>query len=189
MNSNNEQFQKIKNNPIKKMVLASLFMALGIILPFFTAGPELGSIFLPMHIPILLCGLICGPKYGLTVGLITPIFRSVLFGLPPMFPIALTMTFELAAYGFFIGLFYLMFPKKIGYVYASLAIAMLLGRFVYGAAAAIFYPMAGFNFSFEIFITAAFVTGLPGILIQITFIPIFFHYLMRANILPDFEQR
>ncbi|MCR3906362.1 MAG: ECF transporter S component [Tenericutes bacterium] len=188
MNTSNEKFQQLKSNPIKQMILASLFMAIGIILPFFVAGPELGSIFLPMHIPILLCGLICGPKYGLLVGLITPIFRSALFALPPMFPIAITMTFELAAYGFLIGLFYNIFPKKFGYVYASLGIAMLLGRFAYGASAAIFYPLAGFPFSFEIFLTAAFVTALPGIAIQIVFIPILFYYLIKANILPNFEQ-
>ena len=43
------------------------------------------------------------------------------------------MCFELGAYGLFAGLFYRLFPKKPGYIYVTLIIAMILGRIVWGA--------------------------------------------------------
>jgi thiamine transporter ThiT len=81
-----------------------MFVALGLILPFFTGQiPKVGSMMLPMHIPVLLCGLICGWKYGLMAGAVLPLLRSALFGMPPLFPTAAAMAFELAAYGFLSG--------------------------------------------------------------------------------------
>ena len=62
----------------KKLVLSALFIALGIVLPFFTGQvPQIGNMLLPMHIPVLICGFVCGAPYGLTVGLITPLLRSL----------------------------------------------------------------------------------------------------------------
>ena len=85
---------------LKKLSLSSMFLAIGLVLPFFTGQiPQVGSMMLPMHIPVLLCGLICGWKYGLMVGFVLPPLRSVLFGMPPLFPTGAAMAFELAAYG------------------------------------------------------------------------------------------
>lgn len=174
----------MKRNPIKEVAIASLMVAMGIVLPFLTASnPQLGSIFLLMHIPVLIAGLVLGPKYGLIVGMMTPILRSLLFTLPPLYPQALIMMFELGAYGFFIGLAYHHLPKRTIDVYASLFIALLLGRAVWGIAASIFYPLAGFNFSFQIFLKTAFVTSLPGLGIQIVLIPLVFIYLKRTRVL------
>jgi thiamine transporter ThiT len=87
----------------KKMVLSALFIALGLVLPFFTGQiPQIGSRLLPMHIPILLCGFVCGAPFGLAAGFITPLLRSLIFGMPPMMPTAVAMAFELAAYGLFV---------------------------------------------------------------------------------------
>ena len=61
---------------------------------------------LPMHIPVLMCGLICGWGYGGIVGFILPLFRYVLFGMPPIFPTGIAMAFELSTYGIVIGLIY-----------------------------------------------------------------------------------
>lgn len=175
---------KLSKNPIKEVVLASMFIALGIVLPFLTgSNPELGGIFLLMHIPVLIAGLVLGGKYGLIVGLITPILRSVLIGMPPLFPIALAMMFELGAYGLLIGLSYRFLPKNPLFVYVALLISLLLGRGVWGIAAAIFYPLAGFGFTFDKFLATAFVTGLPGIAIQVVLIPLLFIYLKRTHIL------
>ena len=81
---------------LKNMTLAALFLALGLVLPFFTGQiPQIGSMLLPMHIPVFLCGLICGWQYGAAVGFVVPLMRSVLFGMPPLFPTATAMAFEL----------------------------------------------------------------------------------------------
>ena len=192
----NEKLKNYKNNKekrdtmksskikIKDITLASMFIALGIVLPLLTgSNPELGSMFLLMHIPVLIAGLVLGGTYGLLVGMITPILRSVLVGMPPLFPVALAMMFELGAYGFFIGFSSKLLPKKSAFVYVSLLIALLLGRGVWGAAAAIFYPLAGFGFTFDKFLTAAFVTGLPGIAIQVVVVPLVYIYLQRTRLL------
>ena len=89
---------------LKKLVLSGMFLALGIVLPFVTGQiPQIGSMLCPMHIPVLLCGFICGWQYGLVVGLIVPVLRSMMFGMPPMFPTATAMAFELMTYGFLAG--------------------------------------------------------------------------------------
>jgi len=172
----------------KQMILASFFLALGIVLPYITGNIQiLGNRFLPMHLPVLLCGLICGWKYGLLVGIITPLLRAVLVGMPPLFPIAIVMSLELAAYGFFIGLFYKIFPKKFVYLILSLVLAMVAGRIVWGVAAYLIYPLAGFPFNLEIFIAGALLNAIPGIILQLIFIPMFLQSLIRTNTIPQFE--
>jgi thiamine transporter ThiT len=122
----------MKKTGVRNLVLAGLFLALGRVLPFFTGQiPAIGQRLLPMHLPVLLCGFVCGGPYGLIVGVLTPLLRSVLFGMPPMFPTALAMAFELAAYGLLAGLFYRLFPKKIGFAYLALVLAMIGGRVVW----------------------------------------------------------
>ena len=89
----------------RKLTYAALFLALAMVLPFLTAQiPEIGSMLSPMHIPVLLCGFLCGWPWGLAVGFIAPPLRSVLFGMPAMFPGAAAMAFELATYGAVSGL-------------------------------------------------------------------------------------
>lgn len=174
----------MKNKELKKIILASIFIAFGIILPFLTGNnQELGNMLSLMHIPVLLAGVLLGFKYGLIVGLITPILRSLIIGMPPMLPIALSMMFELAGYGFFIGLFYMLLPKKEINIQISLILAMLLGRVFWGIAAFIFYPMAGWNFSFKMFLNAGFVTSLPGIVLQLILIPILLVHLKNAGVI------
>ena len=91
----------------RKLTLSAMFMALGIILPMVTGHiQQIGNMLLPMHIPVFLCGLICGWQYGLVVGALLPLMRSVLFGMPPLYPVAIAMTFELAVYGAVSGALY-----------------------------------------------------------------------------------
>ena len=97
----------------------------------------------PMHIPALLCGFVCGWGWGLAVGFIAPLLRSVLFGMPDMFPTAVSMAFELAAYGLFSGLLYQLLPKKRSNIYVSLILAMLGGRIVWGIAMTIISGVTG----------------------------------------------
>ena len=89
-----------EHGKILKMVLAALFLALAYVLPFLTGQiPEIGSMLCPMHIPVLLCGFICGWQWGGVVGFVAPLFRSLTLGAPLFFPKAVCMAFELAAYG------------------------------------------------------------------------------------------
>ena len=117
----------------KKLVLAAMFLALALVLPFLTGQiPQVGSMLCPMHIPVLLCGFFCGWQWGLAVGLIAPILRSLTLGMPPMFPTALCMAFELAAYGAFAGFLYEKLAGRKFRVYLALIGAMVLGRAAWG---------------------------------------------------------
>lgn len=155
-----------------KITLSAMFIALGLVLPFLTGQiPTVGKMLLPMHIPVILCGFVCGLQYGLAAGFITPILRSLIFHTPPMMPTAFAMAFELAAYGLLCGLFYRILPKKVVYLYVSLVLAMLGGRIVWGVAMLIITGLSGSAFGFETFMSGAFLTAFPGIILQLVIIP------------------
>ena len=168
---------------VKKMILAAMFLAIGLILPFFTAQvKEIGDSLLPMHFPVMLCGLICGPWYGLSIGFILPFFRSFLFSMPPVYPNAVWMAFELAAYGSVIGLLYQKSPNKnIGSVYFSLITAMLFGRIVWGIAKTILLGIGGKTFGFQAFLAGGFFDAIPGIILQLILIPSIMILLQKNN--------
>ena len=84
----------------KKITLSAMFLAIGIILPFITMNiPVIGKMLLPMHIPVILAGFIIGPVYGALLGVLTPLVRSFMFGVPYFYPNAVSMAFELMVYG------------------------------------------------------------------------------------------
>ena len=158
-------------NQIRKIVLAGLMIALAIILPFATGQiPQIGSMLLPMHIPVLLCGFICGWKYGLAVGFIVPLLRSMMFGMPPMMT-AIAMAFELAAYGAITGSLYKVLPGKKVKVYISLIVAMIVGRVVWGLASLVIYGLTNAVFTWQIFIGGALLNAIPGIILQLIVVP------------------
>ena len=163
----------MKNSNIKNLALAAMFMALGLVLPFFTGQiPQIGKMLLPMHIPVLLCGLICGWKYGLAVGFVTPLLRSVIFGMPILYPMAIGMAFELMTYGFVIGFLYERSRWKcIFALYRCLIIAMLSGRIVWGIAQMILLGVGQNGFTYQAFIAGAFLNAIPGSIIQLVLIP------------------
>lgn len=155
------------------MVLAAFFLALAYVMPFLTGQiPEIGSMLCPMHIPVLLCGFICGWPWGLVVGFIAPLFRSLTLGMPPLFPVATCMAFELAAYGLVSGLMHKYLPKKKPFVYVSLISAMIIGRLVWGAAMFISLSINGGAFTFSAFLAGAITNAVPGIIVQIIIIPV-----------------
>lgn len=167
----------------KKIVLSGLMIAIGLVLPIVTMEiPDLGSALLPMHLPVLLCGFLCGWPWGLAVGLVLPVFRSLLFGMPPLFPTAVAMTFELAVYGFMTGLLYRRLPKRPQYVYVTLIAAMLAGRLVWGAVSYLLYGLAGSTFTMALFLGGAFAEALPGIVIQLILIPVLIFALKGAGL-------
>ena len=160
-------------NKIYKMVLAAMFLALALVLPFLTGQiQQIGNALCPMHIPVLLCGFLCGPFYGLMIGLIAPLLRFALFGMPQIMPIGIGMCFELATYGLVAGLLYKWLPKKKLYVYVSLIGAMLCGRVVWGIARVILLGLGQYEFGWKAFLAGAFINAIPGIILQIVLIPI-----------------
>ena len=125
-------------NQIRRLTLTAMFIALGYLLPFLTGQiPQFGTMLSPMHIPALLCGFVCGWQYGLVAGAIMPLLRSATLGMPYIFPDAVAMAFELAAYGCAAGLLYRALPKHIAFVYVTLVLSMLIGRAVWGLASAV----------------------------------------------------
>ena len=162
----------MKRSKLFKLVLSGLFLALSYLMPFLTGQiPEFGAMLCPMHIPVLLCGFFCGWHYGLAVGFIAPIFRALTLGMPPFFPTAICMAFELAIYGLVAGLLHKLFPKKKPFIYCSLIIAMLVGRVVWGIMMFIFVGIKGGAFTFSAFLADAFVNAWPGIVVQVVLIP------------------
>jgi hypothetical protein len=160
---------------IRKTALSAMFVAIGMVLPFLTGQiPEIGNLLLPMHIPALLCGYICGAPWGLAAGFLMPVLRSLIIGFPaPFFPRAIAMAFELATYGFLAGLLYRrLLPQKKYSIYLSLAISMVAGRIVWGIVQLI---CAGFDFqkfNLSIFWAGAFAEAIPGIVLQFALIPV-----------------
>ena len=168
---------------VKKLTLASVCIALCVVLPIaFHSIPDGGSIFLPMHIPVLICGMLCGWPYGLVCGLMGPLLSSAITGMPPaaMLP---AMMVECGTYGMVSGLMlkFVRTGKTYGDLYIALVTAMIAGRVLSGIAKAlIFMP----GISMTAWVTASFVTALPGIAIQLVFLPGVVCTLMKARVIP-----
>lgn len=169
----------------KKLTLSAMFIALGLILPFLTGQiPQIGNMLLPMHIPVFLCGLICGWQYGIVVGFILPVLRYMLFGMPVIFPTGIAMAFELAAYGFFAGFLYEHSRWHcIIALYRSLIISMLAGRIVWGIVEVIILGMSGGAFTWKMFLAGAFINAVPGIILQLILIPAVMVALNRTGLI------
>ena len=170
------------HNKILKLTYSALFLALAYVLPFLTGQiPEIGAMLCPMHIPAILCGFICGWPYGLAVGFVSPILRSLVLSMPPMFPTAVCMAFELATYGAVSGILHKAFPKKKIYILWSLIISMLAGRLVWGIAMYICMGINGGAFGLAAFVAGAFVNAVPGIIAQIIIIPVLVAVLEKTT--------
>ena len=170
------------NKHLLKTVLSALFLALAYVLPFLTGQiREIGSMLLPMHIPVLLCGFVCGWQYGLTVGAIAPLLRSFTLGMPLLFPSAVCMAFELAAYGAVAGVMHKLLPRKRAFIYCSLLSAMIAGRIVWGIA--MFLCLGTDGFTFAAFLAGAFTGAIPGIILQIVLVPAIVMLLDNPKIL------
>ncbi|MBQ7226293.1 MAG: nickel-dependent lactate racemase [Clostridia bacterium] len=163
----------MERKTLNKLILSALFLSLCLVLPFITGQiPDLGNLLLPMHLPVMLCGIICGFGYGGAVGLMAPFLRGLIFGMPPLYPTAIWMGCELAAYGLVIGLIYRLFKKKsLLSVYASLVCAMLCGRVVWGTVKSIVLGLGDKPFTFGMFITEGFIEAIPGIILQLILVP------------------
>ncbi len=171
---------------VRKLVLSAMFLALCMVLPFLTGQvPEIGSMLLPMHLPVLIAGFVLGAPYGALIGLIAPFLRFAIFGMPPVFPTGASMAVEMCVYGFSAGIFYRALPEKSAFVYVSLVLWMIVGRIVWGAAQYVFLMVNGSALTMKAFLAGAFVNAWPGIILQLVFVPAVVIALKKAKLIKD----
>lgn len=173
----------------KQLVFTALCISLGIVLPVTMHSiPNAGSVLLPMHIPVLLCGLICGWQYSLACGILTPLLSSLITGMPPA-PYLPGMILELAAYGLAAALIlkFVRTGKEFADICISLAGAMIVGRIVMGAANALIFRFG--EYSLSAWVAASFITALPGIIIQIIILPVIVQILRKAGVITSARAR
>ena len=176
----------MKNKKLQNLVLSAMFLGLGLVLPFFTGQiQQIGNMLLPMHLPVILCGFICGWKYGLVVGAVTPILRSAVLSMPVMYPSAIAMAFELAAYGFLVGfLFKNARWQCLKSLYRCLIISMLGGRVVWGIVMSVILGLGENGFTLTAFLTGAFLNAIPGIIVQLILVPAIMLALNKTHLVP-----
>lgn len=168
---------------VRRLTYAALFLALALVLPFLTGQiPQIGVMLSPMHIPVLLCGFLCGWPWGLALGFVAPLLRSVLFGIPVMFPGAVAMAFELAVYGGLSGYLRRKLPGTRPMIYAVLVISMIAGRIVWGVVRYLLAGLSGSAFTWQMFLSGAITSALPGIALHLILIPLLVIALERAGL-------
>jgi len=154
----------------RKLIHVAMFTALGVMLPIaFHLLGGVGSVFLPMHIPVLMAGLMLGIKGGLAVGLLTPVISCFATGMPPVMPFLPIITVELGVYGAVAGYSYR--QGKLPLLW-SLSGAMLAGRLAAMLVVAGMVMMLAVKLEPLTYIIGAISIGLPGIVIQLLFIPL-----------------
>ncbi len=164
---------------VKTLTYSGLFVALGVLFPqIFHLFGGVGTIFLPMHIPVLLAGFFLGAVPAALSGFLTVILSASLTGMPPV-PVLYFMMVEVTAYGFLAGLFYKKYKLN---VYVSLLLSMLLGRVALGVTVYILQPLLNLKLSPAVYMTNALVNGVPGIIIQLVFIPALVFALERVMV-------
>lgn len=169
---------------VKKACICSFCAALCYVLPLAFHAMALGMAFSPMHLPVLLCGLLCGWPYGAFCGIAGPVISS-LSGMPS--PAQLVhMVPELCVYGLAagIGMKLIRTGKTVLDIYLSLLPAMLLGRVVGGAVQAVFYLSTARSYSIALWASAYVVGTLPGAVLQLVVLPALVLGLTRARLIP-----
>lgn len=175
----------------RKIAGGGLMLAFGLVLPqiFHLSGiPQSGSIFLPMHIPVIMGGMLWGPVMGILLGVLCPVFSALLTGMPAMARLPY-MVCELAVYGLSAGLFYQTFGlcRKRGGIYLSLLIAMCAGRLAYGISLFTTLHILGVKNGGVMTAVTATTTGIPGILLQLIFIPVLVYSVQIGGILREYS--
>lgn len=178
-----------RNGAVYRLMISALLLALGLVLPFLTGQmPTLGQTVCPLHIPALLAGLTCGWSYGVALGLMLPILRSLLFGVPPLVSGAIPMAAELAVYALVCGLLYpALWPhmRRLPAILLAMVIAMAAGRIAGGAAKALVLGFTGGSFTFAMFISSYFVSNAIGAAIHLVVIPPVVLALEKAHLSPN----
>ncbi len=177
---------KTTNAKLARLLYSSMFLALAMLLPFLTAQIKpFGASLCPMHIPVILCGFICGPYWGMAVGISAPLLRSAMFGMPELMPSAVAMAFELAAYAFIAGVLYKKLNKNLFMYCVALITAMVAGRLVWGAVMfiLIFSGMAEGEIGFALIWARTVLASIPGIILQVVAIPVIINVLKKNRLI------
>lgn len=174
------------NKKFVNMLLSAMFLSIGLLLPFLTGQiQQIGNMLLPMHLPVILCSLVCGWQYGLAIGVILPIMRSLVFTMPVLYPSAIAMSFELATYGFLTGFLFVKARWQcIRSLYRCLITSMLAGRAVWGIAMLFLLGFKGEAFTLSTFISGAVINAVPGIILQLIIVPGVMLTLDRTHLRP-----
>ena len=171
------------NIKVQKLTASAVMLALCMLLPFVTGQvPEIGNMLCPMHIPVMLCGFLCGWQYGLLVGFTAPLLRSFIFAAPPLFPHAVSMAFELAVYGFMTGFLNKRLPQKTVFIYINLIISMISGRIVWGLVRLIIYGLGYSQFSVSMIVAGACAQAIPGIILQLILVQVIVIAMKRVSL-------
>lgn len=166
-----------EKNYVKRLVIAGLLLAIGVIIPyiFHTTGIP-GTVFLPMHIPVLLGGFLLPPHLAMLLGMLTPLLNSFISGMPVLFPMAIIMVFELGFYGLIASLLY---RKLKAPAFITLILSMIAGRMMAGVTVFVLAAFFALKLDPMTFIIGATTTGLPGIIIQLFLVPILIHAITK----------
>ena len=168
---------------VRRLTLSAMLLAVGLLLPFLTGQIQhIGNMLCPMHLPVFICGMVCGPMWGFIVGMVLPLLRSIVFGMPVLGPAAVCMAFELAAYGTVSGLLRSRLPKTLPMLFVSLIAAMLIGRLVWGVVCIPVYGFVSKSFTWQIFVSNGFMNAIPGMILQLIAVPAVVTALERAHL-------
>lgn len=181
----------MKKNALLPMTTTAVLLAVGMVLPMLLGHTQvLGQAISPLHIPVLIGGLTCGPLWGALLGALLPIVRSLLFGMPPLVPVAIPMAFEMAAYGLLTGLLYPVLVKLLGQqkrlnaMLLALLCAMVAGRLVGGAAKAVVMGLTAKPYGFSAFVQSYFVGTAVGAVIHLIVVPAVVTAVEKAKLSP-----
>ena len=175
-----------KKSSAKRVTLCAVCIALCYALPLAFHSVGLGGTLSPMHIPVLLCGLVCGGPSGFICGIIGPMLSSLLSGMPPA-TMLIRMIPELAVYGLVGG----MAMRKIrtgsftADVYISLILAMIFGRIAGGIATAVFFMVTSGVYSLTLWFASYFAESIPGIVAHLVLVPVLYFALKKARLVPQ----
>ena len=156
---------------MKNLTLSAMFLALGLVLPFLTGQiPQIGSMLLPMHIPVFLCGLICGWQYGGLIGAILPPLRYALFGMPILYPTGIAFLYQRSRW------------QCLRALYRAIITAMVSGRAVWALAEIALLGISADGFTWQMFISGALLNAIPGIIVQLILLPAVMVALNRTGL-------
>jgi len=152
---------------VKYYIFSAVFTGLAVVTPtifhqFNLAGPT----FLPMHIFVLIAGLLFGWRTGLLVGLLSPLMSYSITHMPPLAILPETIL-ELGVYGLAIGLL----RERNLNIWVSLISAMVLGRL----ARLVFVLVFGLHTNFLQYLQMSW----PGIALQLVLIPAVIYLLQK----------
>ena len=152
---------------IRRIPLAAMFTALGVLFPQLFHLLGLGSTFLPMFLPVLTAAVLLRVRLAMTVAVLTPILSWMLTGMPPLSPPILPLLIiELIATAALVSILRLQLRWA---VLPAIAAGFLLDRLLLlviieavTAISGIHHPLLG---------PAAVLAGIPGVVMNLAVIP------------------